>query len=57
MKTLKAICMVGAIGALLLMTGFDCPECNYTAQFTALCVCLAVALVSGIIIAKLEERK
>ena len=57
MKTLKAICMVGAIGALLLMTGFDCPECNYTAQFTALGVCLAVALVSGIIIAKLEERK
>ena len=52
MKAVKFIGYMGAFGALLCMTGFDYPECNYTAQAIALCVCLLVAVVCGLIAGK-----
>ena len=55
MKAVKFIGYMGAAGALLCMTGFDCPECNYEAQFIALGVSLCVAVVCGLIVVKKED--
>lgn len=49
-KFCKYLGVSAAIFALLLCTGFDCPECNYTAQFTALGVSVLVAVVCGLIV-------
>ena len=55
MKAIKIIGACAAGFALLCMTGFDCPECNYVAQFIALGVSLCVAVVCGLIVAKKED--
>ncbi len=52
MKAVRFIGYIGAFGALLCMTGFDCPECNFAAQTIALVVCLIVAVVCGLIAGK-----
>ena len=57
MKAIKIIGILGAIGALLCMSGYDCPECNFREQTIALCVCICVALVCGIIYTKHQEGK
>ena len=54
MKAIKILGACAAGFALLCMTGFDCPECNFTAQFIALGVSLRVAVVCGLIVAKKE---
>ena len=54
MKAIKILGACAAGFALLCLTGFDCPECNYEAQFIALGVSLCVAVTCGIIIAKKE---
>lgn len=54
MKTIKILCVSSAIMALLCATGFDCPECDFTAQTIALCVSVCVSLVCGLIWAKNE---
>lgn len=37
----------GVFGLLSVMccTGFDCPECNFVAQITAVIVCAALCLI------------
>jgi len=55
MKTIEILGIFSAFFAVLCMTGFDCPECNYVAQTIALCVCVVVALVCGLIIYKRER--
>jgi hypothetical protein len=55
MKAVKFIGYMGAFGALLCMSGYDCPECNFAAQTIALGVSLCVAVTCGIIIAKKED--
>ena len=52
MKAVKVLGYMGAFGALLCMTGFDCLECNYTALTIALGVCVLVAVVCGMIYQK-----
>ena len=54
MKAVKFIGYMGAFGALLCMTGFDCPECNYAAQTIAFGVCVVVAVVCGMIWQKMK---
>ena len=55
MKAVKCIGITSAVCALLCMSGFDCPECNFAAQFIALGVSLCVAVVCGLIVAKKED--
>lgn len=55
MKAIKIIGGCAAGFALLCLTGFDCPECNFKAQITALLVSTAIAVVCGLIVAKKEE--
>ena len=57
MRTIKCIGIIGAIGALLCMTGYDCPECNFVAQTIALGVCSLVAIVCGMIVYKREGER
>lgn len=45
----KYLGVSAAIFALLCMTGFDCPECNYAAQFTALGISVLVAVICVLI--------
>jgi hypothetical protein len=52
MKAVKCVGIASAACALLCMTGFDCPECNYAAQTIALGVCIVVAVVCGMIYQK-----
>ena len=52
MKAVKFIGYMGAFGALLCMSGYDCPECNFAAQTIALGVSVLVAVVCGMIYQK-----
>lgn len=56
MKAIKCIGITSAVCALLCMSGYDCPECNFAAQTIALSVCVIVAVVCGMIWQKLNER-
>ena len=47
MQLCKVISALGTIGALLLLSGYDCPECNYKQQTIALIICAGVAIVFG----------
>lgn len=57
MKAVKLLGVSGGFGALLCMTGFDCPECNFEAQTIALVSCIVVALVCGIIEYRKENER
>lgn len=57
MKAVKIIGYVSASFALLCMTGFDCPECNYVAQGIALGASALIAIVCGLIVANHQQRK
>jgi len=54
MKTIKCIGITSAVCALLCMSGYDCPECNFTAQSITLGVCVVVAVVCGMIYQKMK---
>lgn len=54
MNIIKGIGIASAFGALLCATGFDCPECNYTAQAIATASCFVIALVCGIVSSRKE---
>ena len=56
MKAIKIVGITSAVCALLCMSGYDCPECNFAAQSIALGVCVVVAVVCGMIWQKLNER-
>lgn len=56
MNTIKFIGVLSTMVALLCMTGFDCPECNYAAQFTALGISTGIALLCGCIIVKKQKK-
>lgn len=52
MKAVKCIGITSAVCALLCMSGYDCPECNFAAQTIALGVSVLVAVVCGMIYQK-----
>lgn len=56
MKTIKFFSFIGTIGALLLLSGYDCPECDYRKQTTALVLCIAVSVICGLIAAKNDNH-
>ena len=56
MNTIRFIGVLSTMVALLCMTGFDCPDCNYAAQFTALGISILVAVVCGCIIVKKQKK-
>lgn len=44
-RFLKVCAFISGMCALLCMTGYDCPECNYIEQTIALAACAIVCLV------------
>lgn len=52
MKAIKIIGYMSAFGVLLCATGYDCPECNFTAQTIALVSCLTLSILCGLIAGK-----
>lgn len=57
MKAIKIFGTLCAVFALLCLTGYDCPECDFAAQTIALCVSATIALACGMIVAKNEWGK
>lgn len=55
MNIIKVIGIASALGALLCATGYDCPECNFTAQTIATVSCAVVAVVCGMVYEKKGE--
>ena len=56
MKIVKVIGYCAAAIAVLTLTGYDCPECNYKAQTIVLAVFTGIAFICGVIIAKKEKK-
>jgi hypothetical protein len=54
MKIIKIVGYCAASLALLSLTGFDCPDCDYVVQTSVLLASAFVALVCGIIVTRKE---
>ena len=56
MRFIKFVGIVCAIGAVLCMTGYDCPECDFTKQTIALIGCAVIATICGLIVLNHEQK-
>lgn len=56
MKLIKTIGILCATGAFLCMTGYDCPECDFTKQTIVLLSLGSIATICGLIVLNHEQK-
>lgn len=56
MKIVKVIGYCAAAIAVLTLTGYDCPDCDYEAQTIVLAISAGIAFTCGLIVTKSEGK-